>query len=294
MTAVYWYQISSPLCSDHNSCLFLSQALWPPQTYRAYLSIGGCSPQAHICALPTLYNDLSHKHSAGVYLGALPKQHIDIGGYTRAQTAVHIHKHTSDYVFTHTPSRAHTRLSKQASGCSHWSYSCTCWAADCMSYRKCHCLCSQRAVMVTGKKYFNRMFSTGRLSQGYFSQVPQYAHTHIQKEMSCITASLWFCSCILIADKYMHWQLWSIGMCESLELSGSTLQPSLSYVSVCQSGIVKELCHFSCAVSRVFLWFHVFSRNIPCLFQWLSVLPKWLFLRGRHQRGLKHILFLLH
>lgn len=36
---------------DHNSCLFLSQALWPLQTYRAYLSIDHCRPQPQMCPL---------------------------------------------------------------------------------------------------------------------------------------------------------------------------------------------------------------------------------------------------
>lgn len=78
------------------------------------------------------------------------------------------------------PAHAHTRLGEQASGSSRCSHTCTCRAVDCTSYGKCHCLCSQCAVMVPGKRFSHRTFKTGRLSQGCFprSHTSTHAHTH--------------------------------------------------------------------------------------------------------------------
>lgn len=59
---------------DHNSFLFLSQALWPLQTYRAYLSIGHCRPQLHMCLLVCVM--IFHPNSAA--LSAAPEQVFDL------------------------------------------------------------------------------------------------------------------------------------------------------------------------------------------------------------------------
>lgn len=124
---------------DHNSCLFLSQALWPPQTYRAYLSIVCCWPQPHMCPLDTLYNDLSHKQCS---LSAPLRQLFDVDLAHIHTAAELVIVRMSKCCFTHIHSHGHARLSKQPPGSRHCIYTCSYNTADFTSYCKCHCLCS--------------------------------------------------------------------------------------------------------------------------------------------------------
>ena len=149
----------------HNSCLFLSQALWPPQTYRAYLSIGHYWPRSHMRPLDCIMISSRRQSS----LSAPLRQLSDLEGAREPRSSVRCIKRR----FTSTHSDGQTRLSKHASGSSRRIYTCPYCAADSRLAENV-VSCAAR-VLVSGKRFSRR---TGRVSQGYVFPDPTLPVTH--------------------------------------------------------------------------------------------------------------------
>lgn len=138
-----------------------------------------------------------------------------------------------------------------------------CSAADCTSYGKCHCLCSQCAVMVPGKRFSHRNIQNREaVSRLCFprSHTSTHAHTHTIRARTHpegVEFYLWGSILCLPSQTLIlfllvffffvstHTNVCAEGWCECgggewFRLLGSAVQPCVSHVSVCQSGIVRR------------------------------------------------------
>lgn len=149
----------------HNSGLFLSQALWPPQTYRAYLSIGHYWPLVTYVS-SRLCNGLSRKQTS---VSAPLRQLFDLEGTHEQRLSVCCLKRC----FTLIHSDGHASLSKQASGSSHCIYTCPYCAAENIVSCAASVLVCRQEILKQNREGVSRLC---------FPRSHTTSHTHINTE----------------------------------------------------------------------------------------------------------------